>query len=780
MKKNLFTCLLIIANLLNIQAKNNNENVQDTVQSTYLDEILILNSTKETNSLKTLPGSVSLITSQMVENQKIIHIKDLSVLIPNFFIPDYGSKLSVPVYIRGIGERSTGQSIGMYVDDIPFLDKSFFDFEFMDISGIEVLRGPQGTLYGRNAMSGIVNIRTHSPLDARYGKVSLSTGNYGLFRAKASVSELLAKNAGISVSGYYDGNDGYFTNQYSGKKADRLKSAGARFRLDWKLNPEWTAGLNGYYDFSDQGAFPYGIYNDGQIASPDYNYPGNYNRKTAGGSFNLNFTGERFIFNSNTGFQYLNDDMKMDTDNSTKDLFTLNQRQREKAWIQEFTIRSNTRTNYRWSFGVFGFYNDMATSVVTTMGKDGIAENIENYISNYLPQLPPPTNMAVSVLNEKIPMPGKFKTPSYGGAVFHQSTYNNLFTKGLSVTAGIRLDYEKAELDYDTQAEMSMNFKTPSPVAPPVFIPVGTILTGKRNTSFKEVLPKASVKYELNEKNYIYATISNGYKTGGYNIQNFADIARNALMKETVSGLFERMPPFISKPEINLPSMSIDSVIPYKPEYSWNYELGFKGELIEDRLQTEVAVYYIDVKDIQITDFVNSGQGRILKNAGKAKSVGFDLTLSSRITNELGVSINYGFTKATFNDYKTSKKQDDGNLVPVDYSGNYIPFAPQNTLSFSAVYNKLFRNKWIDRFHIQAQYNAVGKIYWTEANDVSQNFYGLLNLRTGINKGIFGLNFWVNNVLNEKYTAFYFESMQQKLAQRGKPFTFGIEANISF
>jgi hypothetical protein len=101
-------------------------------------------------------------------------------------------------------------------------------------------------------------------------------------------------------------------------------------------------------------------------------------------------------------------------------------------------------------------------------------------------------------------------------------------------------------------------------------------------------------------------------------------------------------------------------------------------------------------------------------------------------------------------------------------------------LSAFASYNKTLGNKWIDRFDIQAQYNCAGKIYWTEANDVYQNFYGLLNLRASVCKGIFGLNIWANNVFNTQYTAFYFESMQQKLAQAGKPFTFGIEANISF
>jgi outer membrane receptor protein involved in Fe transport len=101
----------------------------------------------------------------MIEDRKIVSIVDLSAVAPNFFVPDYGSKMSTPVYIRGIGERSTGQAVGVYVNNMPYLDKSVFNFEFMDVQRIEVLRGPQGTLYGRNAMGGIVNVFTHSPMD---------------------------------------------------------------------------------------------------------------------------------------------------------------------------------------------------------------------------------------------------------------------------------------------------------------------------------------------------------------------------------------------------------------------------------------------------------------------------------------------------------------------------------------------------------------------------------------------------------------------------------------
>ncbi|MDR0680636.1 MAG: TonB-dependent receptor [Dysgonamonadaceae bacterium] len=765
MKKNIIIGLLFTANLFGIQAENRSEIFQDTIQSKYLDEIIVSGFTKETNPVKTLPGSVTFITPQMIEGQKIVHIKDLSLIIPNFFIPDYGSKLSVPVYIRGIGERSTGQSIGMYVDNMPYQDKSVFDFDFMDISRIEVLRGPQGTLYGRNAMSGIVNIATYSPLQSQYKKVSLSVGNYGFSRAKISAAGLLAQNIGVSVNGYYDKKGGYFTNRFDGRRADSSESSGAKIRLDWKIDRHWTAQWMANYDASGQGAFPYGEYVNGTIAMPNYNDPGNYDRKIAGSYLNLKFENESLLFNSTTGFQYFDDDMKMDVDNSARDIFKLNQWQKAKSWTEELTLKSNAKNNYQWSFGIFGFYTDLETNVVTTMGTDGIKTIMQPVFDKIYEEnkdkMPPAPKF--EVVDSEIPIPGLFKTPAYGGAVYHQSTYNNLFTDGLSVTAGIRLDYEKNHLDYNTNLSMKLNGTIMG--RPMGIVSADTVLIGKKAAKFTEILPKIGVKYEFNPENYIYATITNGYKTGGYNIQNFADIIQNEIRRKYDEDYDKTFPP-----------LPVVDRVSYQPEYSWNYEIGFKGELVKNFLYTELAAFYIDVKDIQITDFVESGQGRILKNAGKAGSAGFDLSVTALLSEAFKFTANYGFTRAVFKDYVFKDK--DSN--PKDYTGNFIPFAPQNTLSAIAVYNKTLRNKRIDRFYIQAQYNCAGKIYWTEANDVYQNFYGLLNLRAGVGKRMFGINIWADNVFNMRYTAFYFESMQQKLAQAGKPFTFGVEANISF
>ena len=733
--------------------KNESESASDTLKFYALKEITVSSSFKETNALQALPSSVSVLTPSIIDGLKVNTIKDLSMTMPNFFIPDYGSKLSTPVYIRGIGERATGQTIGLYVDNMPYLDKSTFDFDFTDIQRIEILRGPQGTLYGRNAMGGIVNIYTHSPLDYNRTKVMLSGGNYGLMQTKATVSHRIDEETGLSVSGYYDHNDGYFINQYTGQKADGLNAAGGRFRLDWQPSKQLKFQYVFNYDYSDQGAFPYGVYSNGNIAEPNYNEKGNYRRELVGTGLNISYENKYILLTSSTGYRYFDDNMKMDTDYSPQSIFSINQKQLQHSFSEEINIRSNTDKNYRWSWGAMGFYNGLHTNTPTAFGQDGVKNMLEPMInigSQTNPRAP-----VFTIKDETITIPGDFETPSYGIALFHQSTYNNLFLRGLSATAGIRIDYEKVKLKYRSSMLMNVDMKMPmAPNMPATPMVLDTVMQGNESSCYTKVLPKFALKYAFDASKYIYASVANGYKSGGYNVNMFADLSQNAF-RQKYDRTFNNV-------------LSVKDAASYKPEYSWNYELGFKGELIKDFLYVELAGYYIDVRDIQLTQFVESGQGRIINNAARAESYGGEISLTAYLSDNFSLTANYGYTHATF-------KNDT-----LGYSGNYVPFAPQNTLSLSAVYNKNFNKKWIDNFNIQAQYNAAGRIYWTEVNDVYQDFYGVLNAKASFSKNYFGLSFWIKNILNEEYAAFYFESMGRSLAQKGKPMQWGIDLNLRF
>lgn len=741
----------------------------DTLRTYKMEEVVITGSSKETNDLKSLPGSVSVVTPQAINNRQISSIKDLTSFVPNFYMPDYGSKLTSAVYIRGIGARSSGQSVGLYVDNVPYIDKSSFDFEFTDIAGIEVLRGPQGTLYGRNAMGGIINISTLSPLISRGTKLSLSYGSYNLMNIKFSHYDSRNANLGYAVSGFYNRGDGFFKNEYTGKRIDHEESYGGRVRLVWKMGENWQGSYSFAAEHTDQGAFPYGLYDlqTKKIANVNINDESSYRRELLSNNLTFEYRKKDMLFTSTTGYQYLRDDMRMDQDFSPKSIFTLNQKQRQNAVSQEFALKNLSGSRYRWSFGLYGFYDRMTIEAPVVFKEDGVKEVLQPVFDNLkkaYPKMP-----SLTVTDEALEIPGDFKTPSYGVAAYHQSTYNDIFVKGLSVTAGIRLDYEKQRMDYNSAAKMHLSMTMPPMMPRPVDISNRydeSVIDESVSQDYCKTQLKFAVKYEVSTKAYVYLSAAQGYKAGGYNVQMSADIMQGR-MQYDIMNAFKNMMPGVGIAEPG----KIQDVMSYKPESSWNYEGGFKGEFANGRIAVEGALFYMDVIDVQITQFVNSGNGRILSNAGRAESYGAELSLRGIVCESVTADINYGYTHATFKDFNNGKE---------DFKGNFIPYTPRHTLSVGLHYSKLLAGSWLDQIFASAQLNGAGKIYWDEANDVAQKFYSILNANIGVRKESVTLSIWGRNLTDTDFAAFYFESFGNKFMQRGKPVCIGAKLSLSF
>ena len=691
----------------------------DTTHVVKLEEVVV-SSLKETSPRQT-PVSSTVLTTAGIKTSQITSVRDLNALVPNFYIPDYGSAMSTTSYIRGIGSRNSGQSMGLYVDNVPYFEKSTFDFDFFDIRQIEVLRGAQGTLYGRNAEGGIINIYTLSPLNYQGTKLSVDAGNYGLLNAKLGHYGKLTNNLGYAVSGYYNHSNGFFTNQFTQKSADKETSVGGRLKLDWSISPEFTAQYALNFDHVDQAAFPYGAYDltTNNVAQPSFNDPMSYNRNMLTNSLSLQYQTKGWILTSITSHQYFEDDMKMDLDYSASDKMALQQMQKQNAFNEELIFKSNSLSDYQWSFGASGFM-----------------QQLDN-------------NSPLNMKNYHLTIPGFFNTDNKGAALFHQSTLNNLLIKGLSVTGGLRLDYEDVNLDYNTYVDQVATAK----------------FKGNESVTFTELLPKLSLKYEWNDRQFVYATASRGYKTGGFNVQMFSDLLTNAL------------PPLsITNPDVRKTTL-------YKPEFSWNYEIGGQCLTFENRLKTTVSVFYSKLDNVQLAKIFSSTSGRVVTNAGQAESKGFELSLDANLGSGFSATINYGYAKATFINYtdtlKTYSSTGKAVYTPVDYKGKYVPYAPQNTLSLSGTYEHEFRNSFIDRISATVQYTGIGKIYWTDANDVSQSFYSLANAKIGISKGALGLELWAKNILDTHYNVFYFYS-GGNFGQQGKPTQIGATLKVEF
>jgi len=776
MKQLLIVCALLCNIFVSFSKENMPEkeaNPKDTVKVYYLDEVVITSSVKETNELKKLPTAVSVVSPKQLRDTQIESLPGLSAYIPNFFIPIYGSKVSTPIYIRGIGARLGAQTVSMYVDNVPGFNPSAFDFEFQDIQRIEVLRGAQGTLYGRNAIGGIVNLYTLSPLSFQGANLMVGGGNYDQFNAKGSIYDKLSDNFGVSVGAYYKRDDGYFMNNHTGKKVDASENAGGRVKLEWEVAPSFKALLFGNYDYVSGGAFPY-MHKDSTASN--FNEPSSYDRHLFTNGLSLDYTGKGYSVHSTTGFQYLKDDMKMDQDYSPKSVFSIRQMQEQHSLSQEITVKSDSQRKYRWVVGAFGFYDRRVIDTPVALKEDMIA-----FLQSHLPGF-------ITYDNDQIDLPGIYTKPSKGAALFHQSTLTDLFgLEGLSATAGVRFDYEHTGIDFSTESEGGdVTVRVPGR---DLVIPVegDTLIEGSYRKDFWEILPKFALQYQISPTSQIYLSASKGYKTGGYNEQVFSEVLQTALHESIVG----QMPPGMGGPPTDsgddTPKPTLEEQLSYDPETSWTYELGGRYEMLDKRLSLTYAFFYSRVSDIQIIELRNQGtSGRTIKNAGKSGSKGFELSLKYVPMNNLSLFADYGFADARFNNYKIEGKDEQDNPITIDYSGNYIPFAPRHTLSLGASYVYNFADgAFLDRLVGNIQYAGVGKIYWTESNEdyneeeLYQPFYGLVNGSISAEKGAFSLEFWAKNLFNTDYHSFYFEASDvttghvNQFVQRGYPTRLG-------
>ena len=766
MKRNLLlatTCLLSATAL----AEDINTLPKDTTKVIDIEEVVVIASPKETGKLRELPNAVSLISQKDMQANQITTLKNVSALVPNFFMPDYGSKITSAVYIRGIGSRINTPAVGLYVDNIPYIDKSAFDFNFYDIERIDILRGPQGTLYGRNTMGGLIKVHTRSPFSYQGTDVKLSYGSKSNYRS-ASLTHYHRWNEhfAFSAGGYYEGSDGFFRNAYNGKKIDNMEAGGGRIRAIWlpsdNLKLDFTIG----YDYSDEGGYPYyytGALNKSKeeykahIGKISYNRDCGYRRGLFNTGLNIEYQGNSFIMNAVTGYQNLTDRMYLDQDFLPVDIYNIEQKQRINTLSEEITFKSKKNQRWIWVTGASGFYQWLHTDAPVTFQSEGI-QWLENNINKGMASSGMPINL--KILSETMPVPGIFDTPVLGAAIFHQSTFNHLLFENLSATVGLRLDYEKNKIDYNSSVAMNIQmYMAGKPMEQ------AAEFIGKLDDDHVQLLPKFALKYDFNKQNNIYATVSRGFRSGGYNIQMFSELLQSALKQRPGAGSA------VSDDEIK-------NLVTYKPEYSWNYEIGSHLSLFGGKLKTDLAAFYMDTRDQQIAKFVESGLGRMMVNAGSSESYGAEVSLTASVNRNLSLNGSYGYTHSTFKKYDAGKSSSDENI---DYSGHYVPFVPRHTMNVGANYSFfLGGNKWAQSLTVGLNYTGAGKIYWTEKNDVSQSFYGTLNGRISLQAKALQIDFWGRNLTNKDYTTFYFESMERGFEQRSKPLQLGVDVRYHF
>ncbi len=659
--------------------------------------------TKERDDIKKLPLSTSIVGTQTLERTAALSLKDFSSRIPNLYMPRYGSRLTSPLYIRGVGSRINAPSVGLYVDQVPYFEKSVFDFDLFDVESIEVLRGPQGTLYGRNTMGGLVHVISKSPEKHQGTRLSLSGGNHDYLKSGVSHSAQVAEGLYVGVAAHYHHTGGLFTNAFNGAPVDEAQSAGGRLRSVWQVSERWKLQQMSTFEYSDEGGYPYALYQKqtGVLSPVNYDAPSSYRRQMISNALVAEHTPGPFTLLLTTSFQYFDDRQAIDQDFTPNRLVFATQEQRQTMWSQEVLAKSVPGSRYQWLGGFFAFAQQADNLVRVHYREDAAvlrkAPGAEDRMS--------------------------YDSPTTGAALFHQSTLKDLFWKGLDVNAGVRLDYEKSRLDYQALSISETGTVTAAPAV-------------DSDLEFFRFVPRLVLSFAPNKNRMFYFSVTQGYKTGGFNVT------------------FER-----------------EEDQSFDPENSWNYELGAKLTLVENKLLAEASLFYIDWKNQQIYQPLPSGRGSMLKNAGKSESKGLEFSLRALPIRQLSTYLNYGYTRAVYRENRRSETQ--------DYAGKYIPYVPRQTLSAGVDLNLGVLKSVLQSVTLSLEYQGAGDIYWTESNDVRQPYYGVWNSRITARAGDITLDLWVRNLLEKQYHAFYFEAIGNGYVQRGLPLLCGVNLALN-
>ena len=548
-----------------VEASNTPVNIVLTEQGKQLDEVVVSSDKIETRLLQT-PVAVSSLSAQKLNDYRAWNIADLTALAPSVFVLEHGNSSGSNFFnIRGTMGFTNEQSVATYVDGVYQFDFYSTPINFNNIERIEILRGPQGTLYGRNAFSGVVNIFTKKPTNTIHGYAGVDLGNYGQQRYTVGINAPVVKDKFFfNVSGQYNGRGSIYsnptlnTNHFDGRKDFNLNG-----NLKYLISDKWQINVNAKTEIdNDKGAYPWAA-SDTAARNHPYQDFGNWDntekRTNTNLSATINYFGNHFNFTSITSaIDFLVwFPGRFDYDFTALKLISGSNETKSQQLTQEFRFSSPaTAGKLKWTAGSYLFAEKTKTNFNTYYDEDyALFDTTAPY---------------------KIITDGDRK--NRGIAFFGQGTYS--ITSKLDITAGTRYDIERKER---TESNDLQKDNVTTPLTPSE--------TDTKN--FDAFTPKVTLSYKLTDNSLVYASYARGFRVGGFNIG-----AAGADNKT------------------------------YNPEKSDNYEAAIKNNLFQDRLKLNVTIFYLQQKDQQVgtsTDGVNY----LVLNVGDMNNFGIETEVAA-------------------------------------------------------------------------------------------------------------------------------------------------------
>ncbi|RVT93498.1 TonB-dependent receptor [Sphingomonas crocodyli] len=742
---------------------------------TSLDEIVVTARSRE-EKLLDAPVAVTAITATSIERANLTRATDFIALVPNITIADAQDSGNVSINIRGVGQIRNGETpVAISIDGVLLSSPLQFKQEFFDIQQIEVLRGPQGALYGRNAIAGAINITTKRPTNDFSGNLRVGYGNGDAFTASAAVSgalidDVLLVRAGISRSQ----SDGLIRNSFLNKKVDYFEDTTARLRLDWTPTDTVSVDFRGFYSTRKGGAAYFArpllqasgrpfldpvpnvdVAND--VVAPESNNLGFDDRQLIDFSLKVDVDTAIGTLTSTTaysnvqhlvafdGYDYSNnrqcylfgygsvsDGLVNCTNPRTFGLGpsgnpngadvqfpagynTTFQDNDIKNWSQEVRLTSPGDQPLRYIAGAYFLWRDR--SLVTGTNEDlgfGIIP-----VLDFDPLTPNQTRRYFAENNK-----------DFAYALFGQINYDVTETVELSLSG--RFDSDRRR-------------QTDPRVAPFRVDGFGLPITGpaKREATFKKFQPKGTIRWKPSDQTQVYATAAQGFRSGGFNSPG------------------TEVDPFTGAPI----SASV-----YKKEVATSYEVGAKASLLDNMLTLSGAAFITRAKDLQAFNFNGSVNAQIVTNIDRVDITGVELEWTLRPVTSFKVFGSVGFTDAEIKKYAA-------NPAAI---GNQVPYTTKLTISsgveyvapLSDDYNGVFRADWQRRG--KTYFHEGGTFVGVPVRDPINFVSGRIALEH--RKG-WSIAIWGKNLLNERY---YEEVVAPDYNYQGRPRTYGVELAAKF
>ncbi|MEM6633647.1 MAG: TonB-dependent receptor [Bacteroidota bacterium] len=693
-------------------------------------EPIVVTATKREVDAQTLSTAITTIDAQSITDLQIDNINELGRSIPNFNVSDDGGGVFPLVSVRGIATISDVPIVGIYVDDVPLFNTASFPFILNNIERIEVLRGPQGTLYGRNSLGGVINIISKQPTNRTSGFATVGYGNLNQLQLSAGVNTPLIKDKlFLGVDGSYSQRDGYVTNTFSGN-SDLLGNelGSGNLKLTYLFNDRWSLNLRTGFESRDINAYALvggpGVtgaaldsLRENHPYELSYNTEGRYKTLSSNNALRINYYGSNLFFKSITTFQSTDLEVRGEEFDFTQfDLNDTNSDRLITTFSEEIRFGSNSNdSRINWLGGAFFYRYEYDND-----GKIGSgADNVLFAPSPEVAAIYPYVQEQRSILTQT------------GISIFGNVDIE--LVDQLKLSLGLRYEWEDSQSENQTDYVRSSGESFEFP-------PLGLIPNRfEAATDFSAFSPKLGLTYQLTEQQILYASVARGYRPGGIN-----------------------------------PFTTAEENVTYDPEFTWNFELGWKADLLSNRMRLNLTGFYIDYTDQQlltVVDFVTFSIGN--QNIGKSISYGLELEWDYLLAKGLQASVGLGFLETEIEEYAVV-----GFAGEIDNSGNESAYAPRWNGNMGLTYSTKLGAV---QFGASANYQFQTEIFLDPENVYTQPGYGLLDARISAEyKGI-ELAIWSQNLMDEVFFSYgYSLTGFGGFGSYGLPRTFGTSLTVKF